>query len=206
MCGSEHPGGGVTEFWQLALQLSGRLTAVSSFVDYSAAVTDFLQSVLPGDTPRWTNLNPEAAGPSVARMSHGELGRSGHASYKLSMVVAVDTADGGHGWVIGRSLHDFSDEEIELARSLLPVLALSWAHLRRSAPPSSERGVHPVLSPRERHALELLATGCTATAMARRMDVSPRTVRKHLGNLYRKMDVHDRLMAVERARSLGMLA
>jgi DNA-binding CsgD family transcriptional regulator len=38
------------------------------------------------------------------------------------------------------------------------------------------------------------------------MEVSPRTVRKHLGNLYRKMDVHDRLMAVERARALGLLA
>ncbi len=195
----------MTESWQLALQLSGRLTAVSSFVDYSAAVTDFLQSVLPGDTLRWTNLSPVAAGASVARMSRGELVRGGGASYKLSMVVAVDTPADGHGWVIGRGRHDFSDEEIELARSLLPVLALSWAHLRRSAPPSSERGVHPVLSPRERHALELLATGCTATAMARRMEVSPRTVRKHLGNLYRKMDVHDRLMAVERARSLGML-
>ena len=196
----------MTESWQLALQLSGRLTAVSSFLDYSAAVTGFLQSVLPGDTLRWTNLTPVAAGASVARMSHGELVRGGGASYQLSMVVAVDTPAHGHGWVIGRSLHDFSDEEIELARSLLPVLALSWAHLRRGAPPSSARGVHPVLSPRERHALELLATGCTATAMARKMEVSPRTVRKHLGNLYRKMDVHDRLMAVERARALGMLA
>ena len=195
----------MTESWQLALQLSGRLTAVSSFLDYSAAVTGFLQSVLPGDTLRWTNLNPVGAGASVARMSQGEMARGGGAPYKLSMVVAVDSPTHGHGWVIGRSLHDFSDEEIELARSLLPVLALSWAHLRHSAPLSAERG-GPVLSPRERHALELLATGCTATAMARRMEVSPRTVRKHLGNLYRKMDVHDRLMAVERARSLGLLA
>ena len=62
MRGSEHPGGGMTEFWQLALQLSGRLAAVSSFVDYSAAVTDFLQSVLPGDTLRWTNLNRRPPG------------------------------------------------------------------------------------------------------------------------------------------------
>jgi DNA-binding CsgD family transcriptional regulator len=193
------------ESWQLALQLSGRLTAVCSFEDYSAAVTDFLRSVLPGDTPRWTTLKPVAGEASVARLSNGELVRGGGAHYTLSVVVAVDTQAHGHGWVIGRSGHDFSDEEIELVRSLLPVLALSWAHLRRSAP-LSHRGVHPVLSPRERHALELLATGCTATAMARRMDVSPRTVRKHLGNLYRKMDVHDRLMAVERARSLGLLA
>lgn len=194
----------MTESWQLALQLSARLAAVSSFEDYLFTVASFLQPVLPGDTFRWTSLAP-ATGASVTRLGNGELRRESGLPYRLSIVVALDVPAGGHGWIIGRSGQGFSDDEVELARHLLPVLTLGWARLPHSAPPLSDPGGRPILSPRERHALELLATGCTAGAMARRMNVSPRTVRKHLGNLYDKMDVHDRLMAVERARSLGML-
>jgi DNA-binding NarL/FixJ family response regulator len=35
--------------------------------------------------------------------------------------------------------------------------------------------------------------------------VSERTVHKHLGNVYMKLDAHDRLLAVRRAESLGLL-
>jgi DNA-binding NarL/FixJ family response regulator len=44
-----------------------------------------------------------------------------------------------------------------------------------------------------------------ARSMAQRLEVSERTVHKHLGNLYRKLDAHDRLLAVRRAEVLGLL-
>ncbi len=53
--------------------------------------------------------------------------------------------------------------------------------------------------------LRLLAAGHTATAIARRLGISPRTVHQHLAHLYRKLSVNDRLRAVQAAEDLGLL-
>jgi DNA-binding NarL/FixJ family response regulator len=49
----------------------------------------------------------------------------------------------------------------------------------------------------------LLGDGMTAVAIAHRLDISPRTVHKHLENLYAKLGVSDRLGAVLRLRDAG---
>ncbi len=61
------------------------------------------------------------------------------------------------------------------------------------------------LTVRESQVLRLLSEGLLARSIAQRLDVSERTVHKHLGNLYRKLDAHDRLLAVRRAESLGLI-
>ena len=61
------------------------------------------------------------------------------------------------------------------------------------------------ITERERQVLELLARGLLATSIAARLNLSPRTVHKHLGNIYRKLGVHDRLVAVGVARANGLL-
>jgi DNA-binding NarL/FixJ family response regulator len=61
------------------------------------------------------------------------------------------------------------------------------------------------LTPRELHVLELLAIGLTATAIGHACRISPRTVGKHLENIYAKLGCHDRLMAVRRAIELGLV-
>ncbi|MET1071457.1 MAG: LuxR C-terminal-related transcriptional regulator [Umezawaea sp.] len=61
------------------------------------------------------------------------------------------------------------------------------------------------LTQREFTVLQLLAEGLTADAIARRLDISPRTVHRHLQHLYRKLDTTDRLATVLRAKSLGLL-
>jgi DNA-binding NarL/FixJ family response regulator len=61
------------------------------------------------------------------------------------------------------------------------------------------------LTPRELMVLTLLADGHTAVGIAHQLDISPRTVRKHLENLYRKLGTSDRLTSVLRARSAGLL-
>jgi DNA-binding NarL/FixJ family response regulator len=58
---------------------------------------------------------------------------------------------------------------------------------------------------RERAVLTLLVGGLTANAIAHRLGTSPRTVHKHLENLYRKLGASDRLTAVLRAQRLGLL-
>lgn len=61
------------------------------------------------------------------------------------------------------------------------------------------------LTGREVDVLTLLSAGLTADAIARVRRISAATVRKHLQNVYAKLGVSDRLMAVEVARRRGIL-
>ena len=61
------------------------------------------------------------------------------------------------------------------------------------------------LSARELEILAAVAAGGTNAAVGRALFISPRTVKKHLENIYGKLDVHNRGEAVHRARALGLL-
>jgi DNA-binding CsgD family transcriptional regulator len=141
--------------------------------------------------------------------AYNEVFRDLGAEHQLSLVVRLEPPAEGDGWVITRSDSDFSDADVDLARHLLPVLSLSWAHVHPSWSSSSSatKPDGPViqLSDREDEALQLLASGCTTVAMARRMNISVSTTRKHLDHLYSKVGEHDRLLVVEQARALGLL-
>ena len=63
----------------------------------------------------------------------------------------------------------------------------------------------PVLSPREREVLILIAEGLSAPDAAGRLHVSTATVKTHLQGLYEKLDVSDRAAAVAKAMRLGLL-
>ena len=63
----------------------------------------------------------------------------------------------------------------------------------------------PVLSPREREVLVLIAEGLSAPDVAAQLHVSPATVKTHLKSLYEKLEVGDRAAAVARAMRLGLL-
>jgi DNA-binding NarL/FixJ family response regulator len=53
--------------------------------------------------------------------------------------------------------------------------------------------------------LNLMANGLIAEAIARQIGISPRTVSKHIENIYRKLGTHDRTSAVLRGQDLGFL-
>ncbi len=61
------------------------------------------------------------------------------------------------------------------------------------------------LTGRELAVLELVAGGLITAAIARRLGISPRTVGKHLEQAYRKLGANDRVSAVLRAHSLGLV-
>jgi DNA-binding CsgD family transcriptional regulator len=85
---------------------------------------------------------------------------------------------------------DFSERERGL-------LALLRPHLRE-AYLDAERGRHrtPHLTPRQWDLLRLIAAGYTNGQIARRLDVSEGTVRKHLENIYAKLQVTSRAAAI----------
>ncbi|MEY2441432.1 MAG: two-component system, NarL family, nitrate/nitrite response regulator NarL [bacterium] len=63
----------------------------------------------------------------------------------------------------------------------------------------------PVLSPREHEILVLTADGLSAPHVAKRLMLSPATVRTHLQHLYDKLGVSDRAAAVAEAMRRGLL-
>jgi LuxR family transcriptional regulator, maltose regulon positive regulatory protein len=62
-----------------------------------------------------------------------------------------------------------------------------------------------ILSDREHAVLRLLAAGRAISEIAAQLIISPHTARTHVKNIYAKLDVHSRVQAVERARSLQLL-
>lgn len=61
------------------------------------------------------------------------------------------------------------------------------------------------ISPREYETLALVAAGHTNKEIARKLDVSPNTVKTHLAKLYEKLEVSRRTQAVQKAKELALI-
>jgi DNA-binding NarL/FixJ family response regulator len=61
------------------------------------------------------------------------------------------------------------------------------------------------LSPREVEVLEVLAAGESNKEIARRLGISPNTVKTHIARVYEKLAVERRIQAVEKARLLALI-
>ncbi len=87
---------------------------------------------------------------------------------------------------------DFSEAD----RALLTLLR---PHLHHAYLDAERRRPVPELTPRQWQLLDLLAAGHTNTQIARRLGLSEGTVRKHLENIYSRLQVSSRTAAVTRA-------
>jgi LuxR family maltose regulon positive regulatory protein len=72
-------------------------------------------------------------------------------------------------------------------------------------PPSSAQTSDAQLTNREYEILELLVQRLRTKEIAVKLSISNETVNTHLKNIYRKLDVHKRQEAVNRAKGLGIL-
>ncbi len=59
---------------------------------------------------------------------------------------------------------------------------------------------------RELETLALLADGLTNKEIARKLDISPNTVKTHLASLYEKLEVSRRTQAIQKAKDLALIA
>jgi DNA-binding CsgD family transcriptional regulator len=62
------------------------------------------------------------------------------------------------------------------------------------------------LSSQERTILSLFAEGRNSAAIARKLKISPQTLRNHLHHINRKLRTHTRLEAVTHAQRRGLIA
>jgi DNA-binding CsgD family transcriptional regulator len=90
-------------------------------------------------------------------------------------------------------------EAVSLARRLL-----AGASVGPEGPTDAGREQLLGLSPREADVLRLLADGCGNREIGERLFMSVKTVERHLGNLYRKLDVTNRTQAAAYAIRHGL--
>ncbi|ARF54471.1 helix-turn-helix transcriptional regulator [Streptomyces gilvosporeus] len=165
-----------------ALAAFDRDAAADPLVAHTSAAT--------GTPLRRSTLQSDRAYHALA--AYHEVYRPLGAERQLAMSFAGGYADGTPRSIclaINRSGSDFTDDDVLTAA----LLRTRLAHvLRRLAPPPPQRYD---VTRRESAVLALLAHGLTNQQIARRLDISPRTVDKHLEHAYAKLRVGGRVEA-----------
>lgn len=72
---------------------------------------------------------------------------------------------------------------------------MSWQEAKRAAN-------NETLTKREDEVLHLLAEGLTHKDIGHCLYISPETVRKHLMNIYKKLDAHNKIKALRKMKLL----
>jgi DNA-binding CsgD family transcriptional regulator len=164
------------------------------------AVASYLHPGDDGAPRRVSDVVPDRVW--MASDGYNEVFRADGARFQLSLVVHL-TPTRGTGWVLTRSLSDFSDDDVAVARLLLPeavALDALAARLRAESGDLEQVGVLNALTARELEVLNQAATGCTAYTIGRVLGISEGPVRKHLEHAYAKLGAHGRVAALNAVR------
>ena len=130
--------------------------------------------------------------------------------YAVALALAVALLN----WLEYRYLARAFTLEIYVALVAAAFVALGiWAGIKltpRRAPDGpferNEAAIRSLgLSPREVEILDALALGESNKEMARRLGISPNTVKTHIARVYEKLEVQRRVQAIEKARMLALI-
>jgi len=130
---------------------------------------------------------------------YGEYFRWIPVEYQIAFGLSADASQ-IIGIALNRAESDFTEDERDLLSVIRVPLttALERARQRQRAREglaTADSGLAD-LTDREIRVLRLAALGRTNSAIAHALDISPRTVAKHLEHIYRKLDVTSRTSAV----------
>jgi DNA-binding CsgD family transcriptional regulator len=151
-----------------------------------------------GRAVRWSDLLSRRR---LQRLDiYAEVGRPLGLEHTLELWILVPDGVAG-GLAFDRSERDFSERDVCVLEALRPHLVQLWrnARLHRPAAESLFTSAAGLLTPREREVLAWVARGKTNREIATVLYLAPGTVRKHLDNVYAKLDVGNRAGAVARA-------
>ncbi|PSG89997.1 response regulator [Aurantibacter aestuarii] len=98
-------------------------------------------------------------------------------------------------------------ETLNGGAAMNPSIALKTLKLLRNPVDfsSNEKKEDINLTTREIDVLEQLAKGLSYTVISENLFISPSTVRKHIENIYKKLQVHNKLEAVEKAKNNNII-
>ena len=129
--------------------------------------------------------------------------------YALALALAAATLQ----WLEYRYLVRAFSTEIYVLVLAIGFVALGvWAGVKLTPrpPPAvfvrNDAAVRSLgISPREMEIIEALASGQSNKELARRLGISPNTVKTHVARVYEKLDVQKRVQAIEKARFLALI-
>lgn len=137
-----------------------------------------------------------------------------HPQIKIIMLTVFDNDEnifnsiqaGADGYLLKETdpqgLHDGIVETLNGGAAMTPSIALKTLKLLRNpikAEISQEQKEEINLSEREIEVLEQLSKGLSYTQIAGNLILSPNTIRKHIENIYKKLQVHNKLEAIQKA-------
>lgn len=106
-----------------------------------------------------------------------------------------------------KDLYDGIKDTLSGGAAMTPSIALKTLKLLRN--PNSlgntEEKENILLTNREVEVLEQLSKGLSYNAIADNLILSTGTIRKHIENIYRKLQVHNKLEAVEKAKKNNLI-
>jgi DNA-binding NarL/FixJ family response regulator len=101
---------------------------------------------------------------------------------------------------LSRAVHAVANGELITS----PAIATAVSQFFATSATARSTEAFPGLTPREGEVLDLIAQGRNNAFIARRLDLSPKTVRNHISNIFSKLQVVDRADAIVRAREAGL--
>ncbi|RZJ35947.1 MAG: response regulator transcription factor [Flavobacterium sp.] len=101
-------------------------------------------------------------------------------------------------------LHQGIIDTMNGGATMTPSIALKTLKLFRE-PPRFESDADISLSPREIEVLEQLSSGLKYTSIAENLFLSTGTIRKHIENIYTKLQVHNKIDAIRKARNNNLI-
>lgn len=138
---------------------------------------------------------------------------------KIIMLTAFDNDEhifnaikaGADGYLLKETnpeeLHQGIKETLNGGAAMNPSIALKTLKLLRNPIDIKNREDQEEisLSDREVEVLEQLSKGLSYTAIASNLFLSPSTVRKHIENIYKKLQVHSKIEAVQKAKNHNII-
>jgi len=105
-----------------------------------------------------------------------------------------------------KKLHDYLFETIQGGAAMTPSIALKTLKLLRNPIVfKPDTTIDFSLSQREIEVLEQLSTGLSYKKIAENLFISPNTVRKHFNNIYKKLQVSNKVEAIQKAKKHNIL-
>lgn len=148
-----------------------------------------------------------------------ELVKSKYPQIKIIMLTVFDNDEnifnaikaGADGYLLkevnAKDLHDGILETINGGAAMTPSIALKTLKLLRNpiAIKNTTDQVNIRLTSRETEVLEHLSKGLNYNKIAENLFLSSGTVRKHIENIYKKLQVHNKLEAVQKAKQNNLI-
>jgi DNA-binding NarL/FixJ family response regulator len=107
--------------------------------------------------------------------------------------------------VNAKDLHEGILETLNGGAAMTPSIAMKTLKLLRNPVDFKNQNEEISLSEREIQVLEQLSKGLSYQLIAENLFLSKGTIRKHIENIYRKLQVHNKLEAVEKAKRNNLI-